>query len=104
MKRLTLNLGVRYSLYDMTIPAMHLGPGVYVPARDFPEVKHSPRWESVSPRIGAAYDLFGDGKTAIKWALGRYPQRNTGCCCEPSSVEPAAEHDDCLERHVLRCW
>ena len=91
MKRLTLNVGVRYSLYDMTIPAMHLGAGVYVPARDFPEVKHSPRWESLSPRIGAAYDLFGDGKTAVKWALGRYPQRNTGVAVNlPVSNQPTS--------------
>jgi hypothetical protein len=91
IKRLTLNLGVRYSLYDMTIPAMHLGAGVYVPARDFPEVKHSPRWESLSPRVGSAYDLLGNGKTAIKWALGRYPQRNTGVAVNlPVSNQPTS--------------
>jgi hypothetical protein len=91
IKRLTLNLGLRYSLYDMTIPAMHLGAGVYVPARDFPEVKHSPRWESLSPRIGSAFDLFGNGKTAIKWALGRYPQRNTGVAVNlPVSNQPTS--------------
>ena len=28
--------------------------------------------------MGAAYDLFGTGRTAIKVALGRYPARNTG--------------------------
>jgi hypothetical protein len=28
--------------------------------------------------VGAAYDLFGTGKTALKAALGRYPARNTG--------------------------
>jgi hypothetical protein len=91
MRRLTLNLGVRYDVYDMTIPASHLGPGVYVPARDFPEVKHSPRWENFSPRIGTAYDLFGNGHTAIKWALGRYPQRNTGVAVNlPVSNQPTS--------------
>jgi hypothetical protein len=29
-------------------------------------------WKDVSPRLGAAYDLFGNAKTAIKWSLGRY--------------------------------
>jgi hypothetical protein len=78
MRRLTLNLGVRYSVYDVLIPESHLPAGPYVPARDFPEVKHSPRWENLSPRLGAAYDLFGTGRTALKVALGRYPARNTG--------------------------
>ena len=78
IRKMTLNLGLRYAVYDVTIPESHLPAGPYVPARDFPEVKHSPRWENLSPRLGGAYDLFGDGRTAIKGALGQYPQRNTG--------------------------
>lgn len=90
-KRVTLNLGLRYGLYDMVIPEMHLPAGPYVPARDFPEVKHSPRWENLSPRVGAAYDLFGTGKTALKVALGRYPQRNTGVAVNlPVSNQPTS--------------
>ena len=78
IRKLTMNLGLRYSVYDATIPESHLPAGPYVPARDFPEVKHSPRWENLSLRLGGAYDLFGNGRTAIKTALGRYPVRNTG--------------------------
>jgi hypothetical protein len=73
------------------IPESHLPAGPYVPARDFPEVKHSPRWENLSPRVGAAYDLFGTGKTALKVALGRYPQRNTGVAVNlPVSNQPTS--------------
>jgi len=78
IRRLTLNLGVRYAVYDATVPAITLPAGPYVPERVLPEVKHSPRWENLSPRLGAAYDLFGTGRTALKLALGRYPFRNTG--------------------------
>ena len=78
VRRLTMNLGLRYSVYDVLIPASNLPAGPYVPARNFPEVKHSPQWKNLSPRVGAAYDLFGTGKTALKVALGQYPARNTG--------------------------
>src|ERR1700687_6047179 len=29
-------------------------------------------WNDVTPRVGAAYDLFGNGKTALKFNLGKY--------------------------------
>ena len=78
MRRLTLNLGLRYNEYDAYIPATTLPAGPWVPERSFPEVKHSPNWKNLSPRLGGAYDLFGTGRTALKVSLGRYPARNLG--------------------------
>ena len=103
MRRLTLNLGVRYSVYDMLIPAMHLPAGPFVPARDFPEVKHSPRWENLSPRVGALRPVWqrqdgaqgGDGPVSA----AQYGRRR-----EPPRVQSAHEHDDRLERQLLRRW
>ena len=31
-----------------------------------------PDWNDVTPRFGVAYDLFGNGKTAVKFNIGRY--------------------------------
>jgi hypothetical protein len=73
-----MNLGLRYAAYNVEIPAQHIIAGPFVPARDFPAVSGSPHWQNLSPRVGAAYDLFGNGKTALKISLGRYSARNTG--------------------------
>jgi carboxypeptidase family protein len=34
----------------------------------------SVKWDDVTPRMGVAYDLFGNGKTAVKFNIGKYMQ------------------------------
>jgi hypothetical protein len=72
IKRLTLNMGVRYDYLNAAAEATELPAGPFVPARSFPEVPCLPCWHDIVPRMGAAYDLFGNGNTAIKVNLGKY--------------------------------
>jgi hypothetical protein len=72
VKRLTLNGGLRFDWVNASVPAISLPAGRFVPARTFPEVENVPNWKDFSPRLGASYDLFGDGKTAVKASLGRF--------------------------------
>ena len=74
--RLTLNAGLRFDYYNAYVPEQHLGPGPQVPTRnvDFAAVYNVPNWKNISPRLGVAYDLFGNGKTAVKASVGRYLQ------------------------------
>ncbi len=76
MGRLTLNPGLRFesikgSVRNQTAPA-----GRFLPARVFTQADYVdvPSFADVSPRFGAAYDLFGTGKTAIKANFGKYVQ------------------------------
>ena len=80
-RRLTLQGGVRYDHIVSRYPDSSVGgPGfllmptqISYPAGTTPGV----HWTDVTPRIGASYDLFGNGKTAVKFNLGKYMQALT---------------------------
>ena len=71
--RLTLNGGLRFdhartSFPETSVGPMPLAPTLHVtfPATDWYNLK------DLSPRLGAAYDLFGNGRTAVKVSLSKY--------------------------------
>ena len=72
--RLTLNYGLRFEYFNAYVPAQYVAPTVngWIPERKFAEVRGVPLWKDISPRLGGAYDLFDDGKTAIKLSIGNY--------------------------------
>ena len=72
IKRLTLNYGLRFDYYNGYVPAQHVDAGQFVGARDFEPVYGVPEWTDLSPRVGGSYNLFGDGRTALKASIGRY--------------------------------
>ena len=79
IKRLTLNLGVRVDNFDSMIEATSMPAGRFAGERYFPEREHVPQWLwDVSPRVSMAYDLFGDGRTALKASFSRYLDPLTG--------------------------
>jgi len=71
--RLTVDGGLRYDRFRGFIPAMTLAGGRFLPqGASFPAVDSALDYKDLSPRIGAAFDLFGNGKTAVKFSFGRY--------------------------------
>jgi hypothetical protein len=75
--RLTLQGGVRYEKASSWAPdgengilAAHQFGGPFL----FPRTQGVRGYHDITPRMGAAYDVFGDGRTAIKVNAGQYLQ------------------------------
>src|SRR5262249_21839467 len=76
MGRLTLNPGLRLDYIKGSVQPQTAPAGRFLPVRVFTEADYVqvPIFTDLSPRFGAAYDLFGNGKTALKGSFGKYVQ------------------------------
>jgi hypothetical protein len=90
IRRLTLNLGVRYDFYRTNYPTQTLGPTVYTPNRNVTFQDDSiASFNDITPKVGVAYDLFGNGRTAIKASLAKYIEQQTYTGIYGDSANPA---------------
>ena len=77
LRRFTINAGIRWDYLNNTVEAQDAPGGTWIGPRHFDQIKNVPNWKDFDPRLGIAYDLFGDGKTALKASLSRYVQTST---------------------------
>jgi hypothetical protein len=55
------------------LPGQRLGPAPLAPSRNI-TIPDTPQlsWKDVTPKLGAAYDIFGTGRTTLKVTLNKY--------------------------------
>jgi hypothetical protein len=77
IRRLSLGLGLRFEHYGSYVAENTEPANRFLPARHFDKVECVPCWNDLDPRLGVAYDLFNDGRTALKGSFGRYTASRT---------------------------
>jgi Carboxypeptidase regulatory-like domain len=71
--RLTLQGALRFDHSSSWYPEQVEGPSRFLPqAVVIPETKGVTGYKDITPRMGVAYDMFGNGRTAVKFNLGKY--------------------------------
>jgi hypothetical protein len=101
LRKLTINAGVRFSTQRGRLGDDQVtGPNAYAPFQRWPAVEDIPNWKDVSPRFGIAYDLFGNGKTAVKYTLSRYVVADTN----PGYPNSATVNPIVFNRSATRSW
>jgi hypothetical protein len=99
--RLTLSGGLRYDHSWSEYPEQSIGGTFFLPAvTTFVARRGVEGYHDVTPRMGAVYDLFGTGKTALKFNAGRYLEAAVNANGNYSSLLPTAV----ITTTVTRTW
>ena len=73
VKRLSLQGGLRFEHLSDYFPQQQMGPNLFLPTAVVFDAQPGPlHQKDLMPRFGASYDVFGNGKTAAKFFMGRY--------------------------------
>jgi hypothetical protein len=119
--RLTLNYGLRYEHFGVQHnnkanldSNFYFGPGsgteeqvrtggVQIADQSSIGQFWKPRWGTFAPRVGFAYDIFGDGKSSLRGGFGISYERNFGNVTYNASFNPPASDvisDTCAANSV----
>ena len=79
VNRMTLSGGIRLDMLNESTSEFTLGPHRWLPNRNtfYEAVEDVPNWKDINPRGSLAYDLFGNGKTALKASASRAVMQNS---------------------------
>ena len=71
MRRMTVTLGARYEYISEQVEGKPTQTGRFGNLPQFEDI-NVPTWQTISPRLAVVYDLFGTGRTALRFGYNRF--------------------------------
>jgi hypothetical protein len=71
-RRATVTAGLRFDWFKGSVGTSSILPNRWADSKTYEGFGNAPHWRDLSPRLGFAYDLFGNGKTAVKVGASKY--------------------------------
>jgi hypothetical protein len=124
--RYTIAAGIRFDYFSNSYPPQTVGPGQLVPNRNLvfdegtydavtglPKPGGTPNgnsvpnlsWKDITPRLGFTWDVFGNGRTAVKASANKYlVGLGTFSFAETNSVTSSNNPINRLVNNVTRDW
>jgi hypothetical protein len=95
IQRFTLNIGARFDRYRVWLPAQVTPVSRFNPVEaSYAQVDEVVAFNHIVPRLGAIYDLSGDGRTVLKGNWGRFyfnPGVNLADAVNPNTSDQYAD-------------
>jgi hypothetical protein len=104
-RRLTLSYGLRYDYFANSFPEVHIGPAQLAPNRDYTVPRQDNiAWKDITPKFGVTYDLFGNGKTALKASANKYLQNGGGGFGTDTTILGGGQASNTIITSTTRSW
>ena len=103
--RLSLSGGLRFDHFKNSFPEQGISGTFFGRVLDvqYPRIENL-NWKDVTPKLGATYDVFGDGRTALKVTLNKYLEGLGTTGFGAAQVTDAPNPINRLETQTTRTW
>ena len=88
LRKLTVSAALRYDRSSSFFPEQQVGPNPFVLVPIVLEARDGTAYHDITPRVGVTYDVFGNGKTAVKLNVGKYLAAADGSSITGSLTNP----------------